>query len=80
MDGKPAPSDAHPLGEICKDTIVIIDDKAFQVVTGEATIMSDGGMIGSCELCNIHPESVSDLHDDGCPVFEITAEFIGRWR
>lgn len=80
MNGKSASSNAHPLGTVTKDDVVIIGSKAFQVVAGEARLYPNGSLEGSHELYDISLDIVDDLHDDGIRVFEVTESYVGRWR
>lgn len=81
MDGKtPAPQNAQPLGVITKDDVVIRNNTAVLIVAGEARLYPDGTIEGSFESYDILTESLYDLLDDGARIFEVSQDFIGRWR
>lgn len=75
-----ASSSALPLGVVTKDDIIIFGENAFRVVAGEASLLSDGTLIGEYETSSIPLGAVDDLHDDGAKVLEVSSYYVGRWR
>lgn len=80
MDGNASISSTHPLGTVTKDDVIIVGERAFVIVAGTGLLQYDGSLVGDCETRTVQVESVSDLHDDGLRVFEVSDEFVGQWR